>query len=170
MPIKVKPIKPGKMNTKVFRKSIRANFQKQAPKIVRDFSKTTRTWSGVKPKFPYRTKQNPAVKLTVFVGGDEKGVNKWFWNNDGTKPHVIKPVNGTRLFFQSNFRAKTQPRVIGSRSGGSSGPVVAAKSVNHPGTEPREWTIVIAEKWEPILQKTSQIALEAAADKSGQGI
>ena len=75
MTIKVRAIKPKKLDIKVFRKALRANFQKQAPKIVRDFSKTTRTWSGVKPKFPYRTKQNP-VKLTIFVAGDEKGVNK----------------------------------------------------------------------------------------------
>ncbi|MEZ4678868.1 MAG: hypothetical protein R2932_32090 [Caldilineaceae bacterium] len=60
------------------------------------------------------------------------------YNNSGTRPHTIRARSSAGLAFQPNYAAKTQPGVIPSRPGGTSGNFVyGVQQVEHPGTDPR---------------------------------
>lgn len=119
-----------------------------------DFKKTTATWD------------HNVVFAIARVG------NGWVVTTDdevygyvdqGTRPHTIEGP----LAFQENYLAKTQPRVIGSGGGGSSGPTVYAMSVHHPGTWARLFSEVIGKKWEREGPKRVQAALRTGLQSVG---
>ena len=68
--------------------------------------------------------------------------------NYGTDPHEIPAKEGGFLQFQTQgFIPKTNPKTIMPSSGRRAmGGFVRARSVSHPGTEPRRWDIAIADK------------------------
>lgn len=114
-----------------------------AKAIKADYDVTTQTWDN-----------RPSFKI------DEESWNEWLiyteskiylFVSGGTKPHIIRPRNANKLRFQwggpGSYQAKTTPRVIASRSGGPSGPIVYRRQVNHPGTEAREFPKEIGKKW-----------------------
>lgn len=119
-----------------------AGVNLETAKSVRtDLQKTTRTW---------KTK----VLFTIEIGKDGTGSATVYTNNEiyayvnyGTKPHIIRPRNGRFLTFYTPFKAKTRVRFLGSGNGSKGNNFVLTKEVHHPGTEAREWDIVIAEKW-----------------------
>lgn len=104
-----------------------------------DFEKTVDTWDN-KPEFVVEKRPRSLVVKT-----DDK---IYHFVDGGTRAHVIRPVNAPMLAFSGSYQAKTTPRVIASRPGGRSGPVVFAAEVHHPGTEAREFSKIIHAKWE----------------------
>lgn len=127
--------------------------------VKKDLEKTTRTW---------KTK----VLFTIEIGKDGTGSATVYTNNEiysyvnyGTKPHIIRPKNAKFLAFYTPFKAKTRVRFLGSGNGMKGSNFVLTKEVHHPGTEAREWDIVIAEKWErphsDKMQRRITNALEA---------
>lgn len=104
-----------------------------------DFERTVATWKD-KPEFEIEERPRSFAVVT----DDEK----YNWVDKGTRPHIIRPKNGNYLAFQGGYQAKTTPRVIGSRPGGSSGPTVYSQEVHHPGTEAREFSKTIYNKWQ----------------------
>lgn len=118
-----------------------------------DFDVTTQTW-----------KNRPAFTVQVLPGRRVISTDSDIYHfvDAGTKPHDIRPVNAPFLAFQGGqYQAKTTPRVIGSRDGGPSGPVVFSMGVHHPGTEARDFTKVIKEKWDKELPEILQRAIDA---------
>lgn len=114
----------------------------EAAKAVRkDMEKTTRTW-----------KHKPVFVIKIAVGNGEAQAT--VYTDDaiysyvtlGTKPHIIRPRKAKFLAFLTPFKAKTRVRFIGSSNGKRGNIPVYAKEVHHPGTEAREFHIVIAEK------------------------
>src|SRR3989304_5631888 len=88
-----------------------------------DFEKTVATWKD-KPSF-----EIIQMGRGYTVQTDDE---KYLWVDQGTRAHAIEAAP---LVFQANYVAKTQPRVIGSRPGGKSGPTVFVMGiVQHPGT------------------------------------
>jgi hypothetical protein len=82
--------------------------------------------------------------------------------NDGTRPHTISPSPGGVLVFRTPFESKTLPRSIMSRSGRDGGDVVfTRKPVNHPGTAPRDFDTVIAQKWDRQFATIMQRAIDS---------
>lgn len=101
------------------------------------FKKTTSTW---------QTHVNFTVNKTKYgrTVGTRSAIYKYV--DQGTRSHMIYPRRKRILRFQTGYRAKTRPGVIGSSSGGASGGVVWAKAVRHPGTQARRFSVTIGER------------------------
>lgn len=118
-----------------------------------DFKVTTQTWEH-KPDF---TIEAPSDDTRIISTDDAI----YGYVDAGTKPHIIVPRRAKVLMFGPGARAKTRPRVIGSGGGSKGGATVVAHRVNHPGTEAREFSETIADKWGEQLPILLQRALEA---------
>lgn len=162
---KFKAIKPKKLNEKAIRQAIRAALEQTAKDVASDFQKTTSTWKN-KPKF-VGTISTRSGGAEFLVGTDDE---IYRYVNEGTKPHVIRPVRAKVLAFAGTYQAKTTPRVIGSGGGGPSGDIMFRRVVNHPGTKAREFDKVIAEKWEKAFKARMVKAMKEAAKASGHGM
>lgn len=118
-----------------------------------DFKVTTQTWQH-QPEFDI---QEPSADRRVVGTSDEI----YGYVSGGTKPHVIVAHGKALAFPGGKFRAKTQPRVIGSGAGSKGGAIILRPKVNHPGTTAREFDEAIAEKWQKELPKTMQRAIDS---------
>ncbi len=144
-----KAIKPKKLNVAKVRQNLLNALRKEGNIIAKELRKTTATWEGEKPKFEVLIGiERPPGSVTVLVGptGTDKAVNKWVWNDEGTRPHIIRAKNVPRLIFKTGFSAKTKPGFFGSFPGGSFGPTVSKFQVNHPGTKARGWSELIVKR------------------------
>lgn len=131
-----KPIPTERIKSRIFQEMI-----KQAKFAQIEFIKTISTWKAERPSFiiQNRSQANDLI-IAVLAAGNEQGVQKWIWLNDGTRPHPIEAVRAPSLVFRINFTPKTKVKTFSSDSGGSSPPWRSAKKVQHPGTEARDWT------------------------------
>lgn len=162
--IVAKAIKPSPFKSSVFRREVMEEMTGLHGEILNDYLKTAETWNH-KPKFVGGvTMRSTTVAVDVHTDDEIYG-----YVTKGTPKHIIRPKRAKRLRFQKNYKAKTTPKVIDSRSGGKSGPVVFAKVVHHPGTKARKFDETINKKWKPIFPKRLQAALNRAAKQSGQG-
>lgn len=123
-----------------------------------DFKKTTRTWN-TKVDWILITSHRAGTRLEGATGTNNK---IYGYVSRGTKPHIIRPKRGRVLSFRSGYRAKTIIRRLGSNAGGAYGAQVFAKQVNHPGNKGREFEEAIADKYQSILQKRMQDAINKA--------
>jgi hypothetical protein len=125
----------------------------QATKVVeKDYNATTVTWR-------HRARasiEKPASNERV-IGVDDR---IWQMLDEGTRAHAIRPRSARRLAFKTGFVPKTQPSVIGSGPGGSSGNTVFARGVQHPGTKARKWTDAISTKNDAVLPDLVDKVLE----------
>lgn len=108
--------------------------------IEADYHVVTQTWEH-KPKWNI-TRPNWWTR-EIYTEDEIMG-----YVSEGTKPHEIRPRNAPRLAFQSGYNAKTMPRIIASRPGGSYGPTVYSMGVHHPGNEGRDYPETIGKKWD----------------------
>lgn len=125
---------------------------KQMPSIVHDamislaedakddFEKTVESWKD-KPEFYIDERPRSYAVVT----DDEI----YHFVDKGTRPHKIPVGDLGFLAFRGNYQAKTTPKVIASRPGGASGPYMyTTQTVDHPGTQAREFSKLIHAKWE----------------------
>lgn len=130
-----------------------------AKDIKVDFDVTTQTWKD-RPDFAIEKRDGyRSVSTEDEIYG---------YVNFGTRPHLIMARPGGGLRFQTGFRPKTRVRYIGSNAGGASGPFVGAKSVQHPGSEAREFDQTIQEKWDGLMQNTLQRAIDAEVSRASR--
>lgn len=163
MTILTKPIKPKKFKDDVFRKELLFAAGQTARDIKKDFEKTVKTWDN-KPKFEIIVAVGPK-SIDIFIGTDDE---VYGYVDKGTKEHIIQPKKpGGTLAFQSQYKPKTIPNMIGSRSGGSSGETRFAKWVIHPGTKARNFSKIIKKKWARIYKRRIEKALRIANKNSG---
>jgi hypothetical protein len=142
--------------------ALMGDFDMIAKSIKADFELTVATWR-VKPKFETEITPIPGGHLiTVFTEDDIYG-----WVSRGTKPHTIVPKNAKWLRFAPDFKAKTEPRVIGSTFGGHFGSDVFKKKVFHPGAEAREFEEEIAKKYGVDAPKLFRDAIHRALGVAG---
>ncbi len=111
-----------------------------AVKVENEFRSTVRSWSSKnRPKF--RVKK---TRDEIIVSTDS---DLYSLVDAGSPPHPIFPRKAKHLVFQNKYKAKTSARIIGSTSGGKSGIVVYAASIErHPGFLARQFVQVIKEK------------------------
>lgn len=102
-----------------------------------EYEKTTATWEH-KPVFIVRINQG-----NVSVTSNDK---IYGFVDLGTKAHMIRGRSGNPLSFTVGGSAKTRPRVISSSRGSRGDTWVSTYEVRHPGTEPREFTVIIQER------------------------
>ena len=167
--ITINVIKPARMNEAAFRREILAALKSADKGIEKDFRDTTATWKhNVSFVHGYALTQNQGKAYTLT--DDEI----YRYVNDGTKPHPIYPKRAKALSFRwggkGSYRPKTAPGRFGSRPGGPSGPQVAFKKVQHPGTKARKFDNLIGKRWLTLLPRALQDALSKGARASGHGI
>ena len=122
--------------------------------IKDDYKRTVRTWSK-QPIFEKRGPKKIFGKLEETVSTNSE---IYFYIDDGTSPHIIRPRNAGLLSFQTGYRAKTRVGVVGSRGGGAFGPRVSAKQVMHPGFPARNFTKTIAKRRQKNLTNLVRLA------------
>ena len=113
------------------------------PPLLKSHTDIVKNWEH-KPVFKAQKKVTSAkISVVVFPTGENKEI--WEFVDKGTKPHIITPKNAKLLSFKTNYKPKTLARPARTVSGGgkSTGSRVVAKSVRHPGSEPRKFEEII---------------------------
>lgn len=120
--------------------------------VKADYGVVTQTWD-TKVRFVIKS---GAGTRTITTTSDIFG-----YVDLGTRPHLIRARRKPRLAFRGGYSAKTTPNTIGSQQGGSSGDWRFAKTVKHPGTKARNFSKVIAKKWNKELAVITQRAIDS---------
>ena len=143
--IKLEPIRLSKplINTSKLMSGLQRAVDDTTAIADRDFKATVKTWKR-KPTF----RRKRVAKVRGGLSGDVTTRDEIYgYVTFGTRPHLIpkRPKRGgSRLAFRTGYRAKTRPRVLGSRGGGARGPMAFARQVRHPGTEARRFQQEVA--------------------------
>jgi hypothetical protein len=157
----VKGIKPKKLNVEGFAKEIKAALKAEGKDVVEQYERTVETWRR-KPKFDVLVDVGGG-EAVVLVGTDDEIYN---YVDQGTRPHIIRPVKARRLRFQSGYKAKTTPRKIGSQAGGPFGDTVYAMQVMHPGSKAREFSPTIQKRRRKPFTRRMVKAMQRAGSKA----
>jgi hypothetical protein len=160
-----KAIKASRLKEKAMVRELLNGMAMSEKDILADFQSTVATWKK-KPKFEVVSDLNPSGP-EILVGTDDE---IYGYVDRGTKPHIIRPVKAKSLVFRGNYTAKTTPRIIGSKAGGSSGPLVFSQEVRHPGTKAREFSETIQKKQQPRFKRRMEKAMSRARTESGHAI
>lgn len=100
--------------------------------------------------------------IVVFIG-PASNAKIWHYVDKGTRPHIIRPKNGRGLLiFQEGYSARTQPGRAHVGTGTASGEWRGEPIVHHPGTEAREFTKTIYDKFKPELSRVVRQAIKDA--------
>lgn len=124
-----------------------------ATAALQDFQGATRSW-----------KHKPSFKITRDSESTSIGTDSEIFGyvDQGTKPHIIRPKN-KRLRFGAGFSPKTTPGSLSSGAGSRSGPNVYARVVHHPGTQARNFSNLVGEHAQELMEKTTTQQLAKAA-------
>lgn len=144
-------------DAKVIRNIQHVMSSKTAQDLKREFAKTYRSWDR-QPNFVQDHYFGSRVLwIKVFTYSTQYRLV-----NAGARPHEIRPRRGGLLRFQTGFRPKSRPRVIGSSGGGKFGDFISARVVHHPGHEAREFDAQIAEEYQETFAEDVQDAIKDA--------
>ena len=156
-PIIPPPIKEGEIFN-----SVEDALDSVASAIVEQFKEFTDTWEH-KPVFIVEGKKG----YRIVYANDEP----LFYVNFGTEPHRIPKAAPGPLVFQwggpGSYKAKTSPGKVKSSAGGSSGPIVVFRSVQHPGIEARHIDEAIVKNIQKIIQKSTQAIILKGVERAG---
>jgi len=159
-----KIIKPSRLREDALRLTLLNEVRKVGTQIKADFEKTTATWDH-KVVFEEQISLSGGPQVEVYTTDKIYG-----YVDRGTRPHIIRPVKAKALRFQSGYKAKTMPGVIGSQGGGSFGDTVFSKGVQHPGNAPRNFSKEIEKAWTPKFKRAMEAAMSQAAKASGHAL
>lgn len=111
----------------------------------KDLERTVETWDN-KPKFETDGPRRVGDTIEGSVSTSDK---RFLWVDRGVRPHSIDASPG-QMHFQRGYRAKTRRRMLSSMAGGktNTGPWHSPRMVDHPGIRAREFTDVVAKKWQ----------------------
>lgn len=135
------------------------------PHFIEAFKRVVVNWKN-KPEFKARKFiQADLIKVNVFPAGEHKNI--WIYVSGGTKPHIITAKRAPLLVFEAGrYVPKTAP--VGKFGGPGvvrDGQVVRKRSVNHPGSEPREFEKVIRDDNKDWYSRTMENAWRRAIRK-----
>lgn len=152
MPILLQNIRSKKRKAEILnldylgRKLLEQALKEQvAPALIKSHNLVVADWKN-KPTFETRIAVRPdKISMTVFPAGPNAGIYEIV--DQGSPPHIIRPVKAKMLAFRLDYTSKTLAKPARTVAGGgkSTGPLVFAKLVHHPGSEAREFSKVIAE-------------------------
>ena len=147
----------------IVRKEIEEAMDRQVkPAIVKAHEKIVVDWEH-KVEFAARKILGNVIAVYVFPTGENKKI--WLYVDQGTEPHVIRPVKVKLLSFVTGYQPKTLAKpartVIGG--GGHTGERVFAKEVQHPGNEGRFFSEQIAEEMRDPITAVIEAAFRRAA-------
>lgn len=158
MAIRPLPFQGPLIDVAALKRSTKRSQEQTTKRAKSDFERTTRSFEH---EVTFSDEEDSDGGRTV--GTDDR---IYGYLDDGTKPHEIRPRRKKALAFRGGgYRAKTSPGVLGSGSGGASGPVIVRrKPVQHPGTAPRNFAETIARKYDGVVQKIVQDGIDEAVD------
>lgn len=131
-------------NLATIEREIKDSVREVGEEVKEDFEDVVSDWS-TPVTFRLRTVvEGDRVSVTV---GPASNADIWRYVDEGTRPHLIVPRGGGRLAFRTGYSARTRPGRAHVGSGTASGEYVYARAVNHPGTEAREFTQTIMDKF-----------------------
>lgn len=156
-----RPIKAPFLKTDKIRLELLNTLRKVGRGMKKEFEATTRTWSH-DVKFEVLISLAKGAATVIVETNDEI----YGYVNEGTDPHLIVPVNAKVLAFPGDYTSKTVPGVIDSRDGGSGGETIFAAYVEHPGTKARNFSQVIAARWEEKFRYEIEGAIRRGLTKS----
>lgn len=159
-----KVIKPSRLKEDALRLTLLNEIRKVGTQIKADFEKTTASWDH-KVAFEEQVSLAGGPQVEIYTTDKIYG-----YVDQGTRPHAIRPVRAKALRFQSGYKAKTAPGVIGSGAGGPFGDTVFSKGVQHPGNAPRGFSKEIEKIWTPRFKRAMEKAMSQAAKASGHGM
>jgi hypothetical protein len=117
--------------------------------MLKDYRDTVTTWKH-KVRFVASQPQSQGGNYVLNVGTDDK---IYGYVDKGTKPHIIRAKRSPYLRFRTGYKAKTIPLALRSRTGGASGGWVSPQVVHHPGTEARQFSVIISERAQAKFEK-----------------
>jgi len=176
--ILTKAIKPKPLKVDALRLKLLSALHKCERDMVKDFKRTTSTWS-------HQPKWESAISLmqpgpTILVGTDDE---RYRWISEGTgkygptgQPYEIWAGYYTGksdkkvLAFASAFTPKTSPGRLDAGPGSSGEVNVHVPYVVHPGIKPRKFEKQIADLWRKKFKERMEQAMREAAQASGHGI
>ncbi len=86
------------------------------------------------------------ARFEVLAKGTDETLNVFRFVDEGTKPHIIRPVRASALVFFTPYSARTAPRAQAQAGTGRAGNTKnVRKFVNHPGNDAREFVQVAGE-------------------------
>lgn len=140
------------VNTAQLRRAVDNALEGEAKAVKVDLDTTTQTWA-----------KRPAFTIAREDGKREVSTDDEIFGyvDEGTPPHIITAHGPGPLVFGVGGRAKTTPRVIGSKAGTKGSTIARARQVHHPGTAAREFTDTIKKKWDDRLPDVLQRAIDA---------
>ena len=143
------------------RRVIEAEQRKIKEGVLKDFNATVRTWNDP-PKFRVRN-----IKQGFEITTNSK---IYRWVDEGTREHKIPKSPRLTTWVGGKYTPKTQPGLkrFTSRKGGlANSRYVTTEQVIHPGTEAREFSSRIRDKWRARMQDQIRAALQRAARAEG---
>lgn len=158
MKISFEPITPKKdlLNPKRYLDAVEKATNESKEGVKADFKKTTNTWEH---------------KPTWFI--TRRGTDWYIGTKDeiygyvdlGTRGHQIKAKTKKGLaFFATGFKPKSRVNYIASYKGKKANKNFRRPmSVMHPGTQARNFSIKIREKWQKEFAKKCRAGIRAAA-------
>lgn len=144
---------------KTLRKELKKVAQDTARVLKRDHERVVANWSHkVKFGYIYQVDKN-LISANIYAYGANRHI--WFFVNDGTKPHIIRPKRAKFLKFRTGYSPRTARGGFGG-PGTSSGPWVSAAQVRHPGSAARNFTADISKRAAPRFRRETEKAFRKA--------
>lgn len=168
MVFEIKAIKPAKLRVGRVRLELLNELRAEGRDVKKELEKTTRNWKGAKPAFEILISLagNDAT-LLVGPAGNTKGVQKWTWLDEGTRPHVIRARRAPYLRYRLGYNASTRPGTLTSRGSYYVGKHYRrSKVVHHPGTKPRGWVALIQKRRRRKFTKRMLAAVKRGMEKA----
>lgn len=139
---------------------IREAFREEIKdEVVADFNDVTSDWQ-TDVTFDARVEVQGG---NIVIGiGPRRNAKIWRYVDEGTRAHAIRPRRAKRLRFQTGYSARTRPGRAHVGNGTASGDVVYSAGVWHPGTEAREFTKTIMDKWRKEIAQVVRDAIKEA--------
>jgi len=142
------------------------------PALVEEHVKIVADWAH-RPEFKARkVMTEKMIAVDVWATGDNAKI--WRYVNEGTEPHVIRPVHAKSLRFHWDGPGSYKPKT--AVGGGYGGPGVAGGPerhfmyVNHPGNDAREFEKHIAAKMRTWFTRRIEAAFKRGVRKAwGRG-
>jgi len=153
MKISLVAIKPKKTKAFDFAALMNTQLDAEALEIKKDLEGLVSTWKH-KPKFTIGR-----VLATRTVGTNDKIFE---YVDEGTRPHIIRPVKAKALRFNTKFKSKSVPNRFIARPGASSPPVAYAQVVHHPGTQARGFIKLVSKRSQARVGRRFQTAINKA--------
>ena len=151
-------------------KEIGKALKVEAAIVRRAFERTTRTWTK-RPKFRVWSRQ------AGYAGLGGKYIPKLSVSSQDEIYYYVSKGTAIRWAVMSqDFRPKTRPRVIGSRTGRGGAVIVGRKAMTarniqpRPGIKAREFDEEIKKRRTPWFQKRIEKAVAAGAKRAERNI